>query len=157
MQAAVLWQNLHWISVTSLGRPTWWRKLFPGNLDTWRQPPSAATCVKATAGSQVAALRGGKLNSSPPSFPDVAAGMADVQPAAGISFSRRAANQASFPSTPQVTKSHPGIHATKCMVTASFMWKGASNLSPSMQSLLRICRPSWSSSGLFRYRSTRCG
>ncbi len=51
------------------------------------------------------ALQGGKLNSSPPSLQGVAAGVADVQPAAGISFSRMAANQASCPSTQQATKS----------------------------------------------------
>jgi hypothetical protein len=72
---------------------------------------------EATSESQVA-LQGGKQNSSPPSLPGVAAelawqlawqlvwqlhGVADVQPAAGISFSKMAANQASCPSTPQAT------------------------------------------------------
>jgi hypothetical protein len=68
-------------------------------------PPSAATCVKAPSGSQVVALQGGKLNSSPPSLPCVAAGVADVQPAVGVSFHRMAANQASCPSTLQTAKS----------------------------------------------------
>jgi transposase InsO family protein len=69
------------------------------------RPPSAATCVKAPSGSQVVALQGGKLNSSPPSLPGMAAGVADVQPAAGISFHRMAANQVSCPSTLQAAKS----------------------------------------------------
>jgi hypothetical protein len=63
------------------------------------RPPSASTCVKVLSGSQVAALQGGKLKSSPPSLPGIAAGVADVQPAAGISFPRMAANQVSCPST----------------------------------------------------------
>jgi hypothetical protein len=37
----------------------------PGHAAAER-PPSAATCVKAPSGSQVVALQGGKLNSSPP-------------------------------------------------------------------------------------------
>jgi hypothetical protein len=66
----------------------------PGHAAAER-PPLAATCSKAPSGSQVVALQGGKLNSSPPSLPGVAAGMADVQPVAGISFHRMAANQVS--------------------------------------------------------------
>jgi hypothetical protein len=50
------------------------------------RPPLAATCVKAPSGSQVVALQGGKLNSSPPSLPGVAGGVADVHPAAGVFF-----------------------------------------------------------------------
>jgi hypothetical protein len=119
------------------------------------------------SGSQVVALQGGKLNSSPLSLPGVAAGVADLQPAAGISFHRMAANQVSCPSTLQAATSsslsvrtvqvegasllcnvacgttrplvpladrlavfhaihmaHPGIRATKHMVTAHFVWKG---------------------------------
>ncbi len=76
----------------------------PGQAAAER-PPSAATCVKAPSGSQVVALQGGKLNSSPPSLPGVAAGVADVQPAADISFHRMAANQVSCPSTLQAAKS----------------------------------------------------
>jgi hypothetical protein len=37
----------------------------PGHAAAER-PPSAATCVKVPSGSQVVALQGGKLNSSPP-------------------------------------------------------------------------------------------
>jgi transposase InsO family protein len=129
-------------------------------------PPSAATCVKAPSGSQVVALQGGKLNSSPPSLPCLAAGVADVQPVVGISFHRMAANQAGCPSTLQAAKSsslivrtvqvegaslvcdvahgitrpllplvdrlavfhaihnvaHPGICATKRMISACFVW-----------------------------------
>ncbi len=44
---------------------------------------------------------GMQAESSPPSLPGVEAGVADVQLAAGISFSRMAANQASCPSTLQ--------------------------------------------------------
>jgi transposase InsO family protein len=139
----------------------------PGHAAAER-PPSAATCVKAPSGSQVVALQGGKLNSSPPSLPGVAASVADVQPATGVSFHRMAANQVSCPSTLQATKSsslavrtvqaegasllcdvargitrplvpvedrpavfhaihnvaHPGIRATKRMLTARFVWKG---------------------------------
>ncbi len=51
----------------------------PGHTAAER-PPSAATCVKAPSGSQVVALQGGKLNSSPPSLPGVVASVADVQP-----------------------------------------------------------------------------
>jgi hypothetical protein len=69
------------------------------------RPPSAATCVKVPSGSQVVALQGGKINSSTPPLPGVAAGVADVQPAVGVSFPKMAANQASFPSTLQATKS----------------------------------------------------
>jgi hypothetical protein len=131
-------------------------------------PPLAATCVKVPSGSQVVALQGGKQNSSPPLHLGVEAGLADVQPAAGISFHRMVANQASCPSTLQVAKSsslsvrivqvegaslqcdvargitrplvplvdrpavfhaihsvaHPGICATKLMVSACFVWKG---------------------------------
>jgi hypothetical protein len=58
---------------------------------------------KAPSGSQVLALQEGKLNFSPPSLPGVAAGMADVQPAVGVSFPRMGANQASCPSTLQAT------------------------------------------------------
>jgi hypothetical protein len=68
-------------------------------------PPSVATCVKAPSGSQVVALQRGKLNSSPPSLPSVEAGVADVQPAVGVSFHRMAANQVSCPSTLQASKS----------------------------------------------------
>jgi hypothetical protein len=140
----------------------------PQGLAAAEGPPSAATCVKAPSGSQVVALQGGKLNSSPPSLPGVAAGVADLQPAAGISFQRMAANQASCPSPVQAAKSsslsvrtvqvegasllcdvargitrplvplvdrpavfhaihsvaHPGIHATRRMVSACFVWKG---------------------------------
>ncbi len=131
-------------------------------------PPPAVTCVKVPSGSQVVALQGGKLNSSSPSLPGVAAGMADVQPAVGISFHKMAAKQASCPSMLQAAKSssltertvhvegasllcdvargitrplvplvdrpavfhaiynvaHPGIRATKRMVSARFVWKG---------------------------------
>ncbi len=38
------------------------------------RPPSAETCVKGPCESQVVALQGGKLNSSPPSLPGVATG-----------------------------------------------------------------------------------
>ncbi len=76
----------------------------PGHAVAER-PPSAATCVKAPSGSQVVALQGGKLNSSPISLPGVVAGVADVQPAADISFHRMAANQISCPSTLQAAKS----------------------------------------------------
>jgi hypothetical protein len=48
------------------------------------RPPSAATCVKVPSVSQAVALQGGLLNSSPPSQPGVAAGVRDVQLAAGI-------------------------------------------------------------------------
>jgi hypothetical protein len=75
----------------------------PGHVVAER-PPSAATCVKAPSGSQVVALQGGKLNSSPPSLPGVAASVADVQPATGVSFHRMAANQVSCPSTLQAAK-----------------------------------------------------
>ncbi len=139
----------------------------PGHAATER-PPSEATCVKAPSGSQVVALQGGKLNSSTPSLPGVAARVADKQPATGVSFHRMAANQVSCPSTLQATKfsslsvrtvqvegasllcdvargitrplvplqdrpavfhaihnvAHPGIRATKRMLTASFVWKG---------------------------------
>jgi hypothetical protein len=132
------------------------------------RPPSAATCVKALSGSQVVALQGGKLNPSPPSLPGVAASVADVQPATGVSFHRMVGNQVSCPSMLQATKSsslsvrtvqvegasllcdvargitrplvplkdrpavfhaihnmaHPGISATKRMLTAHFVWKG---------------------------------
>ncbi len=72
-------------------------------LDKRRRGSSLASdLLKVPLGYQVAALQGGKLNSSPPSLPGVAAGMAEVQPAAGIS--RMAANQASCPSTLQATK-----------------------------------------------------
>jgi hypothetical protein len=131
-------------------------------------PSSTATCVKVPSGSQVVALQGGKLISSSPSLPGVAAGVADVQPAVGISFHRMAVNQASCPSELQAVKSssltvrtvevegasllcdlargitrplvplvdrlavfhaihsvpHPGIQATKRMVSARFVWKG---------------------------------
>jgi hypothetical protein len=76
----------------------------PGHAAAER-PSSAGTCVKAPSGSQVVALQGGKLNSSPPSLPGVAASMADVQPATGVSFHKMAANQVSCPSTLQATKS----------------------------------------------------
>jgi hypothetical protein len=69
------------------------------------KPPSAATCVKAPSGSQVVAQQGGKLNSSTPSLPGVAANVADVQPATGVSFHKMAANQARCPSTLQAAKS----------------------------------------------------
>ncbi len=113
-------------------------------------------------------LAGGKLNSSSPSLPGVAAGVADVQLAVGVSFHRIAANQASCQSglqaaqpssltvrTVQVQRAsllcdvargitrqlvplldrpavfhaihsmaHPGISATKRMVSACFVWKG---------------------------------
>jgi hypothetical protein len=75
----------------------------PGNAEAER-PLSAATCVKAPSESQVVALQGGKLNSSPPSLPGVAASVADVQPATSVSFHRMAANQVSCPSTLQATK-----------------------------------------------------
>jgi hypothetical protein len=48
---------------------------------------------------------GGKQESSQPSLLGMAAGVVDMQPAAGISFSRMGANQASCPSTLQATKS----------------------------------------------------
>jgi hypothetical protein len=52
------------------------------------------TCVKVPSRSQeVAALQESSRN--PLHLPGVAAGMADVQPAAGISFSKMATNQAS--------------------------------------------------------------
>jgi hypothetical protein len=122
--------------------------------------------------SQVATL----LNSFPPSLPVVA----DMQLAAGISFSRLAANQTSCPSTLQATKSslavravqvegasllcdvargitrplvpladraavfhaihtmaHPGICATKHMVTARFVWKGVGK---DMAAMCRDCQ-----------------
>jgi hypothetical protein len=65
----------------------------PGHAAAER-PPSAATCVKAPSESHVVALQGGKLNSSPPSLPGVAANVADVQPVTGVSFHKMAANQA---------------------------------------------------------------
>ncbi len=68
-------------------------------------PPSATTCVKAPSGSQVVALQVGKLNSSPPSLPGMAAGVADMQLAADISFHRMAASQVRCPSTLQAAKS----------------------------------------------------
>jgi hypothetical protein len=68
-------------------------------------PPSVATCLKAPSGSQVVALQGNKLNSSPPSLPGVAASVADMQPAVGVSFHRMAANQASRPSMLQAANS----------------------------------------------------
>ncbi len=52
----------------------------PGHVAAER-PPLAATCVKAPSGSQVVAFQGGKLNSSPPSLPGMAAGVVDVQTA----------------------------------------------------------------------------
>jgi hypothetical protein len=64
-----------------------------------------ATCVKVPSGSQVVALQGGELNSSSPSLPGVAAGVADVQPAVGVCFHKMTANQASCPSTLQAAKS----------------------------------------------------
>ncbi len=76
----------------------------PGHAAAER-PPSATTCVKAPSGSQVVALQGGKLNSSPPSLPGAAASVADVQPATGVSFHKMAANQASCQSTLQAAKS----------------------------------------------------
>ncbi len=77
------------------------------------RPPSAATCVKAPSGSQVVALQGGKLNSSPPLLP-VAASVADVQPSTGVSFHKMAANQASCPSIMQAAKSSSlsGLYST---------------------------------------------
>ncbi len=139
----------------------------PGHAAAER-PPSAATSVKVPSGSQVVALQGGKLDSFPPSLPGVAASVADVQPATGVSFHRMAANQVSCPSTLQATKSsslsartvqvegasllcdvargitrplvplvdrpavfyaihnvaHPGICATRRMLSARFVWKG---------------------------------
>jgi hypothetical protein len=139
----------------------------PGHAVAER-PPSVVTCVKVPSGSQVVALQGGKLNFYPPSLPGVAASVADVQLATGLSFHKMAANQASCPSTLQGFKSsslsvrtvqvegasllcdvargitrplvppqdrpavfhaihnmaHPGIHATKCMLSARFVWKG---------------------------------
>jgi hypothetical protein len=139
----------------------------PGHAAAQR-PPSATTCVKAPSGSQVVALQGGKLNSSPPSLLGVAASVADVQPATGVSFHKIAANHASCPSTLQVAKpsslsvrtvqvegaslrcdvacgitrplvpaedrpavfhaihnvAHPGIRATRRMLSARFVWKG---------------------------------
>jgi hypothetical protein len=135
-------------------------------------PPWVATCVKTPPRSQVATL----LNSFPPSLP----GVADMQLAAGISFSRLAANQTSCPSTLQATKSslaeravqvegasllcdvahgstrplvpladraavfhaihnmaHPGICATKHMVTARFVWKGVGK---DMAAMCRDCQ-----------------
>ena len=59
----------------------------PGHVAAKELPP-AATCVKVPPGSQVAALWGGKQNSSPPSLPGVAAVVADLKPAADISFSK---------------------------------------------------------------------
>jgi hypothetical protein len=53
-----------------------------------KELPPAATCVKVPPVSQVAALWGGKQNSSPPSLPGVAAVVADLKPAADISFSK---------------------------------------------------------------------
>ncbi len=76
----------------------------PGHAVAER-PPSAATCVKAPSGSQVVALQGGKLNSSPPSLLGVAESVAEMQPATGVSFHKMAANQASCPSTLQAAKS----------------------------------------------------
>jgi hypothetical protein len=76
----------------------------PGHAAAER-PPSAATCVKAPSVSQVGALQGGKLISSPPPLPGVAASVADVQPVTDVSFHKMAANQASCPSTLQVAKS----------------------------------------------------
>jgi hypothetical protein len=132
-----------------------------------RGPPSPATRVKALLGSQVAALQGGKLNSSPPSSPGVAAGMAEVQPAAGISNSRMAANQVSCPSTLQATLTvrspllcdvahgitrplvplvdratvfhaiQPGICATKRMVSACFVWR---DVSKDVATICRNCK-----------------
>ncbi len=64
----------------------------PGHAAAER-PPSAATSVKTPSGSQVVALQGGKLNSSPPSLPGVAVSVADAQPATGMSFHSMAANQ----------------------------------------------------------------
>ncbi len=131
-------------------------------------PPSAATCVKAPSGSQVVALQGGTLNYSPSSLPGVAASVADVQPATGVSFHKMAVNQANCPSTLQAAMSsslsvrtiqvegasllcdvargitrplvpledrpavfhaihnvaHPGLRATRRMMSACFVWKG---------------------------------
>ncbi len=64
----------------------------PGHAAAER-PPSPSTCVKAPSGSQVVALQGGKLNSSPPSLPGGAGSVADVQLATGVSFHGMAANQ----------------------------------------------------------------
>ncbi len=64
-------------------------------------PPLVATYVKLPSWSQIVALQGGKLNSSPPSLP----GVADGQPAVGISFTMMAANQANCPSTLKAIKS----------------------------------------------------
>jgi hypothetical protein len=66
-------------------------------------PLLAATCVKVPHGSQVAALNDGKQKSSPPSLFGVTAGVFDVHPTAGISFTKMAASQASCPSTLQAT------------------------------------------------------
>jgi hypothetical protein len=77
----------HIVKVANLGVDTLSR--LPEHACAER-PPLAATCVKAPSRSQVAALQGGKQKSSSPSFPGMAAGL---QPAAGISFPRMAANQ----------------------------------------------------------------
>jgi hypothetical protein len=139
-----------------------------------------ATCVKVPSGFQVVA-QGGKLNSSSPSLPGVAAGVADVQPAVIISFHKMAANQASCPSTLQAAKSssltvrtvqvegasllcnvacgftrplvplvdrlavfhaihsvaHPGIRATRRMVSARFVWKSVGR---DMAAMCRDCQ-----------------
>jgi hypothetical protein len=63
------------------------------------------TCVKVPSGSHVTTLQGGKQKSSQPSLPGVAACVAEVQPAAGFSFSKMAANQTNCPSTLHATKS----------------------------------------------------
>ncbi len=83
--------------VDTLSRP-------PGHAAA-EKPPPAATCVKAPSGSQFVALQGGKLNSSPPSLPGVAASVADMKPAAGVSFHKMTAIQARCPSTLQAAKS----------------------------------------------------
>jgi hypothetical protein len=71
---------------------------WPGNAVVGEFPP-VVTCVNVPSGSQVAALRQGKQNSSPTSLP----GVADVQLAEGISFTRMADNKASCTSTLQAT------------------------------------------------------
>jgi hypothetical protein len=74
-------------------------------LDMWQQGglPLRQPLQKRPLGLKVAALQEGKQKSSQPSLPGVAAGVADIQPAAGISFPRMVADQVSCPTTLQAT------------------------------------------------------
>jgi hypothetical protein len=102
------WRSLHQTSATSLvqpmysGRHTYQAARTHGGERPlpWRRPVQ-----KCPPGSKVTVLRGGKQNSSTSSLPGMDSGVANVQSAAGISFTRMAANQASCPSTLRATKS----------------------------------------------------